>query len=341
MQIISLIVVLLYTTMLQAQQAPIVIAENTIKISGLGDEVVYFGFAEGDQIIFNFEEQKGKEVKEIEIAEMPGSSRFMDYKSKKIENKTIQVHRTGIFKFRFSNNAIGGRICKYKIERIPASEAVAKFNPTVLWKKVYDTIERKVMEPVLIKKEYKAVSLAGPEEYYINGGLNAAFGGSSRVIVPVTLPKNTVEWYYTFSAIRSKEDIAKIKGSMKLLSNLTRIIDVSGGSAIALNLLAAPPGGDVCDVYLLDRQNTSLFEQKAQFRMYQDGSRENLKQGTIKVANKTLPQYFIGIKNPSTSYGISVTVEAVAILLEETWENREVIKYDITARPQPYLAQMP
>jgi hypothetical protein len=46
----------------------------------------YYGFAEGDQMIFSFEELK--ELKESEIIEMPTSSKFMDYKSIKFTNKT-------------------------------------------------------------------------------------------------------------------------------------------------------------------------------------------------------------------------------------------------------------
>jgi hypothetical protein len=104
-------------------QTPIDVAESTLKVGGLGDEVFYYGFAEGDQLIFNFEELKGKELKELEIIELPSSSKFMDYKTKKIQNKIINVNRTGIYKFRFANSAISGRICKFKIQRIPASEA--------------------------------------------------------------------------------------------------------------------------------------------------------------------------------------------------------------------------
>src|SRR5215510_4663475 len=75
-------------------QQPIDVAESVVKVGIKGEEVVYFGFAAGDQLIFSFEEANGKEMKEVEIVEMPSSSRFMDYKTSKIENKTITVPRT-------------------------------------------------------------------------------------------------------------------------------------------------------------------------------------------------------------------------------------------------------
>ena len=99
-------------------QTTIDVAESTLKVSGMREEIFYYGFDEGDQILFNFEEINGKELKEIEITEYPTSTKFMDYKSIKITNKIINVTSKGIYKFRFTNSAISGRICKYKIQRI-------------------------------------------------------------------------------------------------------------------------------------------------------------------------------------------------------------------------------
>ena len=135
----SLIIGILLISNFSHSQTTIDVVESTLKIGALGEEVFYYGFAEGDKIIFNFEELKGKELKEIEIIELPSSSKFMDYKSVSIKNKELTVQKTGIYKFRFSNSAVAGRICKYKIQRIPASEVTANFNTSVYWKTNYDT----------------------------------------------------------------------------------------------------------------------------------------------------------------------------------------------------------
>ena len=112
-------------------QKPIDVAETSIKVGIKGEEAVYYGFAEGDQLIFSFEEANGKDMKEVEIVEMQGSSKFMEYKASKIENKTPTIPRKAIYKFRFANSALSARICKYKIQRIPASPATQNFNSTV------------------------------------------------------------------------------------------------------------------------------------------------------------------------------------------------------------------
>ena len=60
-------------------QEKVDVAEQTIKIGSKEEEVLYYGFAEGDQIVFNFEEVDEKEVKEVEIIELPENSKFKDY----------------------------------------------------------------------------------------------------------------------------------------------------------------------------------------------------------------------------------------------------------------------
>lgn len=321
-----------------SQLNPIDVTESTLKVGAFSEEVFYYGFAEGDQLIFNFQEEKGKDLKEVEIMELPSSSRFMDYKTKKIQNKIISIQRAGIYKFRFTNNSLGARICKFKIQRIPVSEATRSFNPSVLWKTVYDSVQRREQERYLVKKEYKPVNILGPEKYYINSGTNALFkGGTSRVALPIQLPQNTVEWYYMFTASRDEEEIKKTKSSINLMGQLTRLIDPTGISKIAVNMLTAPPGGNVCDIYLLDPVNRPLFEAKTQYSYFLEGSRENLNSGAIKIKSALSPLSYIGIKNPDGAQGIHVVIEAVAIILEEEWSTREVIKYDITSRQVAYL----
>ena len=321
-----------------AQLKPVDVAENTLKVSGFGEEVFYYGFAEGDQLIFNFQEVNGKELKELEIIELPTSSKFMDYKTKKIENKTINITRTGIYKFRFANSAISGRVCRFKIQRIPATETTQNFNSSVLWRTVYDSTKYVVQESYLVKKEYKPVQLLEPSQFYINSGSNATFkGGKSRITLPVILPKNTVEWYYVFAASRNEDEINRTKKSINLMGQMTKLIDKSGILNIGVDMFTKPPGGNVCDVYLLDINNRNPFEEKVEYRHYPEGTRENIASGVVRIKSALFLNNYLGIKNPDGSYGIHVAIEAVAITLEEEWGVRDVTKYTVTSRQEAYL----
>jgi len=114
-----------------AQLKPILVTEQTIKVAGTKSEELHFAFSEGDELVFDFEEIEGKELKEIEIKEYEGSSKFADFKTKKIQDKRILVEQTAIYEFRFKNAAISGRICKFKIQRIPASEKTINFKSSI------------------------------------------------------------------------------------------------------------------------------------------------------------------------------------------------------------------
>lgn len=119
--------------------APVEVADMVIKIPPLSTHELAYGFAEGDQLLFSFEEAKGKALKEIEIIELPGNSRFADFKTDKVGTKRLQVHQTGVYLFRFSNTALSGRIARIHIQRIPRDEASIAFNTHWEWQTLYDT----------------------------------------------------------------------------------------------------------------------------------------------------------------------------------------------------------
>jgi hypothetical protein len=74
-KIITLALTALTLYSLRTEISPIDVAESTLKIGAFGEDVFYYGFAEGDKLIFNFEEINGKELKEIEIIELPSKLR--------------------------------------------------------------------------------------------------------------------------------------------------------------------------------------------------------------------------------------------------------------------------
>jgi len=120
-------------------QTPVTVCDQSLKIGAMGEETFYYGFAEGDQIVFDFEEVNGKELKEIEIVELPSSSKYSAFKTAKVTDKKIYVNQKGVYSFRFKNGAAAGRICNVKIQRIPESPATQKFNTGWKWKTMYDT----------------------------------------------------------------------------------------------------------------------------------------------------------------------------------------------------------
>ena len=93
----------LIITSIIGQQKPVDIADLTIKINAMGSKDLFYGFAEGDEIIFNFEELKGKTLKEVKIIELPNNTKFLDYKTSITIDKKINVSKTSVYQFKFNN----------------------------------------------------------------------------------------------------------------------------------------------------------------------------------------------------------------------------------------------
>src|SRR5688572_257845 len=187
----SLLIVLLSVLATHGQK-PIDVAESSVKVGIKGEESVFFGFAEGDQLIFSFEETNGKEMKEVEIIEWPSTSKFIEYKTSKMDNKTIAVTRTGIYKFRFANSALVPRICKYKIQRIPGNPGTQNFNTTVYNDEYYDTTYTTEVESFIDRSD-TVINNFQERTIKVNP-LTAP--GSSKSTFNFTLPENTVSWSY-------------------------------------------------------------------------------------------------------------------------------------------------
>ena len=154
-----------------------------------------------------------------------------------------------------------------------------------------------------------------PQTFYLNGGTRATFGGKSRVTYQITLPPNTVEWYYAFTTSKNENSPTHIG----LLAQLSRLFDPTGISAIVSNAITTPTGAGVCDIYLMDRNNAQAFSEKVdnwggRYYYQPSGSRENFKQGTVQIRDIQNGNWVLGFRNPSALEGINVTFEVVAIV---------------------------
>jgi len=268
----------------------------------------YYAFEKGDEIILNCDLLNAKGTNEIIISTFPNNAiKYSNTEFRELNNIRIKVAERSIYKFTLKTNHILDRKCDLNISRIPESEKTVDFNPNV--KRGVRGIAKTIIDK---------------EQYFINSGSNATFkGGTSRVIVPVDLPENTIEWYYVFSASRDKNEIDRTSQELKLTSELaTMLLNIPTGGImgkatnIAVDNLTKPPGSNYCDIYLLDGQNQSLFQNKLQYKYFNEGTRENLASGLIKLTDFNKGIWYIGIKNPDNFYGVHAVLQVVAIVLE-------------------------
>ncbi|WP_075344310.1 hypothetical protein [Tenacibaculum agarivorans] len=338
MKQICITFLLLVSISLYATKDSIPVVDLNFKVPLMSDYTLLYGFAEGDRIIINYKEEKGKKLKTFEISEYNGSIMFSDFNMVSLTNKTIKIKKTGIYMFKFSNLSLGRRICSFKLDRIPVSNETTLFNTTVKERVVADTTYTIRTETYIKKEKYVVKKVHDNQHFYVNSGSNAFLkGGKSRVALPFNLPRNTVKWYYTVVAFRDKNTVEAMKQQIHLASDLTKLIDSSGGLNFVVNQLAMPPGANYCDVYLITHNNLNLFLDKNSYSYFPSGTRENIIAANVELTNVYNEQMYLGIRNPSRTYGVNVLLSVAAIVLEQEIEKREVKHPNINYKKELYL----
>jgi len=336
-------------------QTPIDVTEQTIKIGGMREELLYFGFAEGDQIVFNFTEVDGKELKEVDISEYPSTSKYADFKTARIDNKTITVNRKGIYQFRFSNGAVSGRICKIKIQRIPADDQAKGFNTNVNWVKKqdttwntytkdvivgYDTSYRQVTKKELVKTELREEMLFDKSQR-VHSQSNE---NGNKTWLFFSLPKNQLFGYQTTKVVSwaywigvGEEANTAWKNNVDIFSSLVEGVVTACGSPLGgfaagkLTSLVLPQTGEDVSYAITDEQNKDYFMAGMAYSMYDKGK------GIASYKAFTDPglcrgTYFIALSNDNYTMGINVTVKVSAIVETNIYEDKTYTEQVVTPR---------
>ena len=81
------------------QSTPIVLEASTLKLTGASEKLLYFGFDEGDEILFSFEELNGRELEAIQIKEYPAFTKYSDLHLTRIDSLGLDVRKKGILHF--------------------------------------------------------------------------------------------------------------------------------------------------------------------------------------------------------------------------------------------------
>jgi hypothetical protein len=353
-----------FTSVLSYSQQPIDVTDQTIKIDAGKQEEIYLGFAEGDKVIFNFQEVKNKDLKEIEISEYPSSSKFSDFKTSKIENKTFSIFKQSVYIFRFKNSALSGRVCNISVKRIPASDATKNFNTAVQWimkqdtswntytKDVvigYDTVYLQKAKKELLKTEQKEeLILDKPERVHSSTNANG-----NRTSIFFTLPQNIAEPNKTSTVIAwaywvgvGNEANEAWKQNVKAVGPIVKT--VVGGFTTALGAFAigavaelvVPKLGEDVHYSVADELNKNLFMAKQDYKVYDQG---NGIAGYRKFTDKSLCQgtFFICLFNDNTLQGIDATVKVAAIMETNYYQDKEYTEMPVNPRYEKKLFKDP
>lgn len=164
---------------------------------------------------------------------------------------------------------------------------------------------------------------------YLKGGFRASFSGASRISIKVDLPPNTIEWYYSFSTSKGESATKNLGLGLQLASLLA---DTSTLTSSLLSKIKVPTGEAHADIYLCNEVNIDEFIKKVDnhggtYSFYREGTVKSTKQAVVQIDDITSGTWYLGIKNPSTSTGLNINIEVVAIVEEsaiiEKTENQQ------------------
>ena len=332
--------ILLFTLTTTAYGQSIVnLMESTIKIPAFGEESIYLGFSEGDKIVLNFEEINKNDLKELEVLEWPSSTKFSDFKVNKVDNRALEVPRTAIYRFRFANGAIRGRVCKIQIQRIPGNTSTLAFNSNVYWRTVTDTIYAPVTERYLVKSDTIISNIV--EQTVKISSQNALNGNTNKVVVDIDLPEETIAWSYYIgvgSEGKAAYDNARDKFLTTAAKQASKIEGYGTMAALAiygLNLFAQVQGENNVKYCLIpDWNNVLLFQSGQSFQIYKQGDVIN---EAAQMRRPLSGKIYFGFENDNLMESIEVMVRVTTIRLAQTWGTRQVQKMTVSQRQEAYL----
>lgn len=345
-------------------QEAIDITDQTIKIGGTRSEEIMIGFAAGDKIVFNFKELNGKELKEIEILEYPGTSKFSEFKIDKIESKILSVLNQSVYIFRFKNSSLGGRICKIKIQRIPASESTRSFNTAVKWvdqqdttwtsftKDViigYDTIYEQKTKKELVKSEQREELLLDKTQRVHsttneNGNKTSLFFSFPLNTLDNNKTRKVVAWAYWIGV--DDEANKAWQANSKLISSTVKttasyFTTPLGAYALgSITELLIPKLGEDVAYEIVDQRNKDLFFANQRHYLFDQGKGPG---GYKKFTDPRLCQgtLFICMSNDNLMQGLNAMVKVVAIVEYNDYEDRLYTETIIKPKTETQILKQP
>lgn len=346
---ILLTIVLLYFSKIWANKSPILITESAVTLNFEQTKELYFSFAEGDVIQFDFKMVKGKHLKEIEVVALPNKIIFSEFKANQFSRK-INIRNKGIYKFRFYSSSLTKRVGKIKIYRTPINETTKDFNTNWKWKTIRDTIyvpytidsitgyntinyKEKVRE--LVKTE-KIEDLFFNKKQRVHSYYNE---NRSKTYLRVDLPnpilteqkeEKVIAWAYWIGV--GEEAQKAYKQNAKSIGDIANGIASKYGTPLAglavgkvTELLIPKIGEDVSYSFIPNYENATKFINDQSYLQFDQGK------GIAafgKNSNQTQGTFYIGLYNDNQFQGIDVDIKIVAIKEVKTFEFKEYDRQD-------------
>jgi hypothetical protein len=165
------------------------------------------------------------------------------------------------------------------------------------------------------KQDYMVVPIISQQSFYLKSGSDAMGHNSSRQVLQINLPANTVEWYYTITTLSGRGQFS----NSDLTGQLVKLVDPDRGIAHKPSV-HVPAGTGVCDVYLMTNPHevNKYVNKHPAISFLMNDSREHYISGAVPVKDFLDGSCFLVFRNPSSSHGVNVNIEVTAVVLSST-----------------------
>lgn len=364
MRYLFYLLLLFFYSFLYGESNPIPVAQIKIEIGARQIEEVFYGFAEGDVLIFSFEEANGKTVRDIQITEMPNNLRFSDLNKNKLEDIRINVHSNSIYSFKLYNSALGRRSCRLIINRIPKSEDLVRFNTNWEWKDIFDTIYTPYTEDSLIgydtiltpytKKElvridtsYYEIKSSETSTRLRSRSHTSCFSNPASCTKNITVlsyPENTeylIVWIGVGQEAKKEYDNLTRQLSKTIinsgLAHLTGGVGLLASSFVNKSVDAyldnIKPSKSIIDIFFTNKENANFWYNDMDNRIntFEGLSFKNKSNFKHTIRKKDLPKkrMYLCMKNNATRTGVDVSMNVVAVTFEKIYEDKRYVRREI------------
>ncbi len=165
------------------------------------------------------------------------------------------------------------------------------------------------------RQDYMVVPVISQQTIYLKTGSTEKGHCSSRQVLQVNLPANTVAWYYTVTTRLGRGQFS----NNDLTGQLVKLVDPNGGVSNKASV-RVPAGTGFCDVYLMTNPHevNKYVNNRPAVSFLMNDSREHYASGAVMVKDFLDGSCFLVIRNPNSSHGVNVNIEVTAIVLSTT-----------------------
>ncbi len=297
----------------------IIVADLNFYAPVLEDEIYYYAFAPGDEIVVNIEITEKRGNLNLEISEYPNIVKYTANNFREKNDIKIKVNKKSIYCFSVSATALIMKDCKMTIKRIPKSQETHDFNTNVRLKEQIDTLYSYQNIQILANRDTTYQELIN-RKFRVYSQTN--LDNVNKAFVDIKIPEDTQYWIYWLGV--DQESVQEMKQLAESISELSSFAP-NPIAAFGLGLITELPmintTATINYQFLdLDNKNAFMYSNNYSYFTFKEGN--NVTSDYAKIEMKNTPNngnLYMSFWNESDFSGRDITVQVGVFKFKDTY----------------------